>query len=120
MEIRISLHAAKQAKARLVPMWQHAKPTLPHGERFESWFRCFAFDAVSRGRITGPDRRHYRRVTFVYDFAVNPVTLITVIVPNWQRPHRYGDGGSRRIILSERAERMLERGAVLARGEDLE
>ena len=115
--MRISLHALKQAKQRLRKKWEQETPP---GPSLESWLRRLAVDAVVRGKEVAPDRWRYRGIIFVYDRSTYPVTLVTVLSPLPQKSPRYGDGGRRRVILSERAERLLERGAALARGEDPE
>jgi hypothetical protein len=91
-----------------------------NGERFDSWLRRVALEALTQGRVVSPDRRRYRRITFVYEFGASMITLVTVMDQNHKSSVRYGNGGSRRVKLAERDERMLVRGARLARGEDPE
>lgn len=117
MDLRISVHAVKQAKVRLDERWKFSRRP---GESFIAWLSRHAESAISKGSITAPDRRRLHRITFVYDFATEPVTLITVLTGNHQKVTRYGRGRKRHAILSERSERMLERGARLARGEDVD
>jgi hypothetical protein len=108
MAIRISIHARRQARARLEERFRS------WGVRgsFDRWLEHLADAAFHTGRTNGLGRKVYRGMQFVFDVRGDPAVLVTVIPSNAaRRIPRFGR--SRLHELNAEAEERLERSAAL-------
>jgi len=114
MAIRISLHARKQARARLMERYRKWNMRVS----FDRWLEHLASTAFHDGRTNGLGRKVYRGIQFVFDVRADPAVLVTVVPSDpARRVPRFGR--SRVYELTAEAEERLERSAALARGDDL-
>ena len=109
MAIRISAHARKQARARLMERYRKWNMLVS----FDRWLEHLASTAFHDGRTNGIGRKVYHGIQFVFDVRGDPIVLVTLMPSDpARRVPRFGRG--RLHELNADAEERLERSAALA------